>query len=57
MSQWKVNNMIFYVINPNIMKKKVFRMAIRKPIKNCRKGKGCQSTSHELMQTNIKIAA
>lgn len=57
MSQWKVNNMIFYVINPNIMKKKVFRMATRKPIKNCRKGKGCQSTSHELMQTNIKIAA
>jgi len=56
MSQWKANNLIFYVIK-TIYMKKVIRMVARPSVKNCRKGKGCQSTSHELMQTNIKIAA
>jgi hypothetical protein len=37
--------------------KKVIKMVARPSIKNCRKGKGCQSNSHELMQTKIKIAA
>ena len=38
--------------------KKVIRMKVRPSIKNCRKGKGCQSTSHEeMIYKGIKIAA
>lgn len=62
-SQWKENSMIFYVLNQVTMAKKIKRpttktCSIRPSIKNCRKGKGCMSTSHEeMVYKGSKIAA
>ncbi len=39
------------------MAKKKPTKKIRYSIKNCRKGKGCSTTSEELMITTIKVAA
>jgi hypothetical protein len=55
--------MIFYVLNQITMAKKIKRpttktCSTRPSIKNCRKGKGCMSTSHEeMVYKGSKIAA
>lgn len=55
--------MIFYVLNQVTMAKKIKKpktktYLVRHSIKNCRKGKGCMSTSHEeMVYKGSKIAA